>query len=198
MHVIAAKAVCFKEALQPEYKEYQKNIVKNAKALCNGLLKRGIQIVSGTTENHLMLVDLRGTGITGKDVYKRQVLEEAGDKEKTIIVDCPPGSACSVMESITDVDYCLLVAEPTAFGFHNFTMVHELAVLLGKPCGVVINKYEEPYQALEKYCEDKGLPILLRLPYDERIASCVSDGEILVEKLPEYRIAVSYTHLSRS
>ena len=84
-----------------------------------------------------------------------QVLEEAGDQEKTIIVDCPPGSACSVMESITDVDYCLLVAEPTAFGFHNFTMVHELAVLLGKPCGVVINKYEEPYQALEKYCEEQ-------------------------------------------
>lgn len=116
-----------------------------------------------------------------------QVLEETGGKEKPVIVDCPPGSACSVMESITDVDYCLLVAEPTAFGFHNFTMVHELAVLLGKPCGVVINKYEEPYQPLEKYCEDKGLPVLLRLPYDERIASCVSAGEILVEKLPEYK-----------
>ena len=66
MHVVAAKAVCLKEALQPEYKEYQKNIVKNAKALCDGLLKRGINIVSGTTENHLMLVDLRGTGVTGK------------------------------------------------------------------------------------------------------------------------------------
>ncbi len=75
MHVIAAKAVCFKEALQPEYKEYQKNIVKNAKALCNGLLKRGIQIVSGTTENHLMLVDLRGTGITGKEM--EHLLDEA-------------------------------------------------------------------------------------------------------------------------
>lgn len=75
MHVIAAKAVCFKEALQPEYKEYQKNIVRNAKALCNGLLKRGIQIVSGTTENHLMLVDLRGTGITGKEM--EHLLDEA-------------------------------------------------------------------------------------------------------------------------
>lgn len=68
MHVIAAKAVCFKEALQPEYTEYQKKIVKNAKALCDGLIKRGIQIVSGTTENHLMLVDLRGTGVTGKEM----------------------------------------------------------------------------------------------------------------------------------
>lgn len=75
MHVIAAKAVCFKEALQPEYKVYQQNIVKNAKALCNGLINRGINIVSGTTENHLMLVDLRGTGITGKEM--EHLLDEA-------------------------------------------------------------------------------------------------------------------------
>lgn len=75
MHVIAAKAVCFKEALQPEYKEYQQGIVKNAKALCEGLLKRGIQIVSGKTENHLMLVDLRGTGVTGKEM--EHLLDEA-------------------------------------------------------------------------------------------------------------------------
>lgn len=136
-----------------------------------------VQVVTGT----LNLGEASGVPVI------RRVLEEAGNKEKTVIVDCPPGSACSVMESITDVDYCILVAEPTVFGFHNFTMVHELAGLLGKPCGVVINKYEEPYQPLEKYCEDKGLPVLLRLPYDERIASCVSTGEILVEKLPEYR-----------
>ncbi len=70
MHVIAAKAVCFKEALQPEYKEYQRNIVKNSKALCSGLMKRGINIVSGGTDNHLMLVDLRGTGVTGKAMEK--------------------------------------------------------------------------------------------------------------------------------
>ena len=75
MHVIAAKAVCFKEALSPEYKVYQENIVKNAKALCDGLLKRGINIVSGTTENHLMLVDLRGTGITGNEM--EHLLDEA-------------------------------------------------------------------------------------------------------------------------
>lgn len=75
MHVIAAKAVCLQEALQPEYKEYQKNIVKNAKALCDGLMKRGIKIVSGGTDNHLMLVDLRDTGITGKEM--EHLLDEA-------------------------------------------------------------------------------------------------------------------------
>ena len=68
MHVIAAKAVCFKEALQPEFKEYAKMIVENAQALCKGLQKRGIDIVSGGTDNHLMLVDLRSLGVTGKQM----------------------------------------------------------------------------------------------------------------------------------
>lgn len=70
MHVIAAKAVCFKEALQPEFKTYQKNIIDNAKALCNGLMNRGIKIVSGGTDNHLMLVDLTNFNRTGKEVEK--------------------------------------------------------------------------------------------------------------------------------
>lgn len=70
MHVIAAKAVCFKEALSPEFKEYAKNIVDNAQALCKGLMDRGLDIVSGGTDNHLMLLDLRKQGLTGKDVEK--------------------------------------------------------------------------------------------------------------------------------
>jgi glycine hydroxymethyltransferase len=68
MHVIAAKAVCFKEALQPEFKEYQTQIIKNAQALCKGLKNRGIKIVSDGTDNHLMLVDLTTFGLTGKEV----------------------------------------------------------------------------------------------------------------------------------
>lgn len=68
MHVIAAKAVCFKEVLSDEYKVYQQNIVKNAQALCKGLMSRGVKIVSGGTDNHLMLVDLVETGRTGKEV----------------------------------------------------------------------------------------------------------------------------------
>ncbi len=71
MHVIAAKAVCFKEALQPEFKEYQAQVVKNAKALCQGLKKRGIRIVSGDTDNHLMLVDLTEKNVSGKELEKR-------------------------------------------------------------------------------------------------------------------------------
>ena len=67
MHVIAGKAVCFKEALDPSFKEYAKNIVDNASALANGLTSRGFDLVSGGTDNHLMLVDLRSKNITGKE-----------------------------------------------------------------------------------------------------------------------------------
>ncbi len=75
MHVIAAKAVCFKEALTDEFKVYQKNIIDNAQALCSGLISRGIKIVSGGTDNHLMLMDLTTYELTGKAVEK--MLDEA-------------------------------------------------------------------------------------------------------------------------
>ncbi|MBQ6554348.1 MAG: serine hydroxymethyltransferase, partial [Firmicutes bacterium] len=71
MHVISAKAVCFKEALQPEFKAYAEQIVKNAKVLSEELVKEGFNIVSGGTDNHLMLVDLRPLNITGKELEAR-------------------------------------------------------------------------------------------------------------------------------
>ncbi|BCJ93638.1 serine hydroxymethyltransferase [Anaerocolumna cellulosilytica] len=70
MHVIAAKAVCFKEALDPSFKEYAGKVIENAQALSNGLINRGFNIVSGGTDNHLMLVDLQNKGVTGKETEK--------------------------------------------------------------------------------------------------------------------------------
>lgn len=70
MHVIAAKAICFKEALDPSFKDYARRVVENSKALANGLMKRGFNLVSGGTDNHLMLVDLQNMGVTGKDAEK--------------------------------------------------------------------------------------------------------------------------------
>ena len=71
MHVIAGKAVCFGEALKPEFKEYQQHVIDNAQALANGLVSRGQNLVSGGTDNHLCLLDLRGTGVTGKELEAR-------------------------------------------------------------------------------------------------------------------------------
>lgn len=76
MHIIAAKAVAFKEALNPDFKEYQRQVVKNAKAMADELVAGGLRIVSGGTDNHLMLVDLRAKGVTGK--LAEEVLEKSG------------------------------------------------------------------------------------------------------------------------
>ena len=115
----------------------------------------------------------------------KAALNAAKDFPGPVIADCPPGSACSVMESVSMADYCILVAEPTAFGFHNFCMVHELAALLKKPCGVIINKEDSPYRPLEDYCKEHDLPILGRIPYSSEAARLIGQGKILCEAMPE-------------
>ena len=95
----------------------------------------------------------------------RAALAQGESDAPLTVIDCPPGSACPVLESAQAADRCLLVAEPTAFGLHNLDMVYRLVILLGKPCGVVINKETEPYAPLEAFCRDRNLPILGRIPY---------------------------------
>ena len=99
-----------------------------------------------------------------------------------VVVDCPPGSACSVMESIQDADVCLLVAEPSMFGFHNFKMVYELASLMQKPCMVVVNKMQDVYEPLEDFCREKGVKIIARIPYSKEMAALTSSGHIAYEE----------------
>ncbi len=90
MHVIAAKAVCFKEALQDDFKDYQKQIVKNAKALAEGLKKRGMNLVSGGTDNHLILIDLRDSEITGKELEQRLDEVHLTTNKNTVAGDTRP------------------------------------------------------------------------------------------------------------
>ena len=116
------------------------------------------------------------------------VIRQALDQARGLtVVDCPPGSACSVMECVKAADVCLLVAEPTAFGFHNFQMVHQLTRLLHKPCGVVINKQDAPYEPLETYCREQNLPVLLRMGYDPALAADTARGLVAAEHRPEVR-----------
>lgn len=116
----------------------------------------------------------------------KAALDEASDSDELTVIDCPPGSACSVMESVQTADYCLLVAEPTAFGLHNFQMVYELVSLLRKPCGVVINKSNEEYSALDVFCREHGIPVLCRIPYSETLARLGANGQIAALADSEY------------
>lgn len=106
--------------------------------------------------------------------------------EGLTVIDCPPGSACGVLESIRGADVCVLVAEPTAFGFHNFQMVHELVSLLRKPRGVVVNKRAAPYPPLEAYCRERGLPVWDEIPWDPALGKLLADNQIASERSPAY------------
>ncbi len=146
MHVIAAKAVCFKEALSPEFKEYGKGIIENAAALANGLMSRGVDIVSGGTDNHLMLVDLAKKGLTGK------VIEAALDKvhitaNKNTIPNDPQSPF--VTSGIR-----LGTAAVTTRGFKTDDMdkvAEAISIVIGNPEGENENAYEIVKSLTDKY-----------------------------------------------
>lgn len=112
----------------------------------------------------------------------RNALDTKTSQEGITVIDCPPGSACTVMESVQTADYCILVVEATAFGLHNFKMVYELVSLLQKPCGVVINKEDQAYAQLESFCRENNVPVLCRIPYKDKLAQIGAKAEIACEK----------------
>lgn len=99
-------------------------------------------------------------------------------EDRPVVIDCPPGSGCPVMESIREADYCVLVAEPTLFSVHNLSAVAELTRLFKKPCGVVINKALPGETIMEDFCRKKELPILDRIPYDPKIDAHGRAGQL--------------------
>ncbi len=108
---------------------------------------------------------------------------EKGDKEnKFTIIDCPPGSNCTAMESINNADYCIIVAEPTSFGFHNFCMIYELVTVMGKQFSIIINKSDESYPPLMEFINKNNLNLLTEIKYNPVLAECISKGNIAVEE----------------
>lgn len=116
-----------------------------------------------------------------------QLLEEVNGDEGVQIIDCPPGSSCSVMESIKDADYCVLVAEPTSFGVHNLNMVYELVKLFNKPFGVVLNKCMDGENPAEEYCREKAIRILEKISFHKELGQLTSNGIIASRESDKYR-----------
>lgn len=114
------------------------------------------------------------------------LLENSYTYKDCTFIDCPPGSACPVMESIKDADYCVLVAEPTIFGVHNLAMVVDLVLLMKKPFGVVLNKCLTGKNPSEDFCKERGISILGRIPFDHDLGMLNSQGKILVREDPIY------------
>ena len=114
-------------------------------------------------------------------------LKERIDKEKTTILDVPPGAACPVIEALSGVDYCILVTEPTPFGLYDLRIAIELCRNLEIPFGVIINRDGIGNQETEEFCRKEGIPVLLRIPQDRRIAELYSEGIPFVNEMPEWK-----------
>lgn len=102
------------------------------------------------------------------------------------IRDAPPGTSCPVVETVRGSDFLLLVTEPTPFGLHDLRLASQVAVELGIPAGVIINRENGSYPALDEFCAEQHLPVLLRIPFERAIAEGVAQGKTLVEIHPEY------------
>lgn len=125
---------------------------------------------------------------SGVPIIKNLLDMQDFEDETLTIIDSPPGSACIVMESIKDADYCILVAEPTLFGVHNLAMVYELVTLFEKPFGVIINKClpgeDDPAEA---FCLKKDIRILGRIFFNHKLGTINSNAEIAVYQNEKYR-----------
>ena len=107
--------------------------------------------------------------------------------EKTVIIDVSPGTACPVIAAVQGSDYCVLVTEPTPFGLYDLRLAIGVLRVLKIPFGVVINKAGIGDRKVYEHCEKEGIPILLEIPYDRRIARCYSEGVPFVKEMPEWK-----------
>jgi MinD superfamily P-loop ATPase len=121
----------------------------------------------------------------GLDGEKTQV-EEGSVSWETIIVDVPPGTTCPVVEAVSGADFALLVTEPTPFGLHDLRLMVEVVSELGIPAGVVINRDGTGYEEMERFCKEADLPVMLRIPLEQRIAEGTARRKPLVSICPEY------------
>ncbi len=104
------------------------------------------------------------------------------------VLDCPPGSGCAVMECIRESDFCVLVAEPTAFGLHDMGMVAELVRLMARPAGLLFNRCAEDSDPLvQETAEREGLPLLGTLPFDNKLAGLLAEGGVAARELPDWQ-----------
>lgn len=150
------------------------------------------KIQKGISDNVYVNTGILNTGeVSGIPIISKLLNDNKGVFDIPIFIDCPPGSACVVMDSIKDADYCILVAEPTLFGVHNLNMVYELVQIFKKPFGVVLNKCLDGENPAEKFCLERNIKILGRIPFDNELGILNSNAKIVVRESEKYRTMFS-------
>lgn len=113
-------------------------------------------------------------------------VREKSSGYKNTIIDAPPGTSCPVIAAMKKCDFVLLVTEPTPFGLHDLKLAVEAVKTLNIPCGLVINRSDMGDDKVVKYAEQEGVPILLEIPFDRKIAEAYSQGKTIVQVMPEW------------
>jgi len=159
--------VCPKNAITE--KERQIGIIKKGEA-------RGVEIVYGELNvGEAMAVPLI------------RAVKNQMKSDRTVLIDAPPGTACSLVASVHKTDYCILVTEPTPFGLYDLKITVQVLKELGVPMGVVINRAGIGDRKVHEYCEKEGIPLLLEIPFDKKIAELYSRGVPFVTEMPEWK-----------
>ena len=159
--------VCPKNAITE--KERQIGVIKKGEA-------RGVEIVYGELNvGEAMAVPLI------------RAVKNQMKSDKTVLIDAPPGTACSLVASVHKTDYCILVTEPTPFGLYDLKITVQVLKDLGVPMGVIINRAGIGDRKVHEYCEKEDIPLLLEIPFDKKIAELYSRGVPFVTKMPEWK-----------
>jgi MinD superfamily P-loop ATPase len=120
-------------------------------------------------------------------VIRRLKQWAAAEDGQTVIIDCPPGTACPMVEAVRGADFLLLVTEPTPFGLHDLRLAAEVARVVHLPAAVIVNRHDGGgYTEVEGFCASEGLSVLLRIPFERSIAEGLARGKTLVDIHPEY------------
>jgi len=150
---------------------------------------RSIGIIERNKNEKGNLVFYRGLLNIGEPMASPVInaLQKHIDADKTAIIDAPPGTACPVIASIGDMDYCILVTESTPFGFHDLKLAIDVVRILEIPFGVIINRSDIGDERVEQYCIEEGIPILMKIQNDRNIARLYSEGIPFVSRMPEWK-----------
>ena len=116
----------------------------------------------------------------------RQLKRTISVNDSIVVLDAPPGASCSVVETLRNVDFVLLVSEPTPFGVHDLKQMMGIVTEMGIPAGVIINREKSSFSPLEDLCSDFHVPILMHIPFDRQIAAGLAEGQSLIEINPNY------------